>query len=130
VDTDTQQTVSTRLPRSAASAPAARRFVIDTLREWRLSGAAPTVELLVCELVTNAMLHAGSSVDLRLLRRRERVRVEVTDSSTAPPRRRADRYASEAMGGRGIMLIEELADDWGVERVGSDGKVVWCEVVI
>jgi anti-sigma regulatory factor (Ser/Thr protein kinase) len=130
VDTDTHDTVSTRLPRTAASAPAARRFVTDTLRTWRLSGAAPTVELLVCELVTNAMLHAGSSVDVRLERRRQRLRVEVTDSSTALPRRQEGGYASEAMGGRGIMLIEELADDWGVDRGASGGKVVWCEVFI
>ena len=83
------------------------------------------VELLVSELVTNAVLHAGTDVELVVRRLRKGVRVEVLDRSTRPPVPRA--YDDEAMTGRGLALVRELSRVWGVDE-RKDGKVVWFEV--
>ena len=90
---------------------------------------ADTLLLVISELVTNAVVHAGTSSALRLLLPNVRtpgaVRVEVSDLSTCPPRRR--HAAGEEMGGRGLELVSLLADRWGWEREGA-GKRVWCEL--
>lgn len=85
--------------------------------------------LVVSELVTNAVVHAGTSSALRLLLPHGRTpgaaRVEVSDLSTCPPRRRHAK--GEEVGGRGLELVSLLADRWGWEREGA-GKRVWCEL--
>jgi anti-sigma regulatory factor (Ser/Thr protein kinase) len=126
VETDGSHDAVAQLGRAARSAPEARRFVHETLRGRTRDDTLRTVELLACELVTNAVVHARSEVELRLRRLDGRVRLEVADRSPAPPRRR-DSYGTEALGGHGMLLVEELADDWGVAR-RDRGKVVWCEV--
>ena len=127
-DEDGTYDAATRLPCESVSAPVARKFVQGTLQGWMLDGLTQSIELLASELVTNALLHARSDVELRLRRFDGRVRLEVSDASPAPPRRR-DSYGAETVGGHGMLLVEELADDWGVERHRS-GKIVWCELSI
>lgn len=111
------------LPTSAASA---RRFVNSTLSGWGCEGIAEIVLLLVSELVTNAVLHARSDVELVLRMRGRRLRVEVGDGSRTAPVLRA--HDDEAMTGRGLSLVEQLSEAWGVHRTG-DGKRVWFEIV-
>jgi GAF domain-containing protein len=82
-------------------------------------------ELVVTELVTNALLYAGPPVTLRVLPRSDLVRLEVVDRSRALPLRFVDN--SEAMTGRGLALVESLAQRTGVEPL-TNGKVVWCEL--
>ena len=84
--------------------------------------------LLVSEMVTNAVLHAGTEVVLRIGHEGTSVRVEVTDGSAAMP---GDvRLANdESATGRGMWLVEELADAWG-QRSHANGKVVWFEVAL
>ena len=103
----------------------ARKFAVKHTRAVGLLGAADVVELLVSELVTNAVLHAGTGVALRLLYDEGLLRVEVRDGSSATARQRE--YGAEAATGRGLGLIEALAVDWGTEVVG-DGKIVWFTV--
>jgi anti-sigma regulatory factor (Ser/Thr protein kinase) len=115
------------LSAGAASARTARRFIADTLQRWSCAHARDVVELLTSELVTNALLHAGTAIELRLRGDGTSVRIEVADGSSLSPTPR--HYGDEAQTGRGLLLVEELATDWGVDR-GDEGKVVWCEVAV
>lgn len=83
--------------------------------------------LLVSELVTNALLHARSEIDLVLRVLEKAVRCEVYDGSRATPTLRP--VDSAAVTGRGLALVAHLASDWGTERT-PDGKVVWFEVQV
>ncbi|MFF8772030.1 SpoIIE family protein phosphatase [Kitasatospora sp. NPDC015120] len=101
-----------------------RRFTRETLTEWGLGALADWAELLTSELITNALVHAGSPTQLRLFCDRT-LTVEVADRDSATPRiRRAD---EEDEGGRGIHLVNELAHRWGSRRT-PEGKVVWFEL--
>ena len=108
-----------------ASAAQARQFVERTLGDWGCDGLVDLARLLVSELVTNAVLHARTDLELAIGLRRGGVRVEVTDGSPAAPVKRS--YEDEAMTGRGLALVDELADRWGVDE-RADGKAVWFEV--
>ncbi|WP_326824540.1 SpoIIE family protein phosphatase [Streptosporangium sp. NBC_01639] len=107
-------------PRSASTA---RRSVRATLTEWRLDAIADATELMISELVTNAIKHGSGTVGLRLLRGPTLV-CEVTDHSLVMPVMRE--AGSEDDTGRGLHLINWLAHRWG-SRVTPKGKVVWVE---
>ncbi|MEV8094450.1 SpoIIE family protein phosphatase [Kitasatospora sp. NPDC085879] len=102
----------------------ARRFARDTLTEWGLSSLSDMVELLTSELITNALVHAGAPVQLRMFRNQV-LTVEVADRDRHEPRLRRARAEDE--GGRGMHLVNELAHRWGT-RSTKDGKVVWYEL--
>lgn len=81
--------------------------------------------LLVSEVVTNAVLHARSDLELHLISGGHFVRVEVSDASPAKPVVRD--HSADALSGRGLALVQRLATAWGVQdRPG--GKVVWFEI--
>jgi anti-sigma regulatory factor (Ser/Thr protein kinase) len=103
---------------------AARRLTSATLRNLpgELSSDA---ELVVTELVTNAVLHGEPPISFRLRGRRDRVRVEVVDAGHSMPLR--GRGSTEGMTGRGLAVVESLTTAWGVEPA-DDGKVVWAEL--
>lgn len=84
------------------------------------------VTLLTSELVTNAVLHANSDIQLMLCARNGTVRVEVSDSSPQVPT--LPRFNPAAQTGRGLTLVEKGATTWGVSKQ-SVGKTVWFEVV-
>ena len=114
------------LPAHPRSTRDARRFVRDTLHEWRLDDLSPEAELLASELVTNVVLHAGTPFEVALVHDdSEPLRVEVRDGSRRTPRRH--RYSEEASTGRGMLLIESIALRHGVE-VDGEGKLVWFEL--
>jgi anti-sigma regulatory factor (Ser/Thr protein kinase) len=103
----------------------ARRFVSDTLGRWRCGTLTEEAALLASELVTNAVLHACTEIDLTVSRMDGAVRVEVSDTS---PRPVVLRDGSDlATGGRGLYLVEALARDWGVAP-HPPGKAVWFEL--
>ncbi|MGK4585091.1 SpoIIE family protein phosphatase [Kitasatospora sp. HPMI-4] len=102
----------------------ARRFTRATLQAWGLSALTDFAELMVSELVTNALLHADAPRRLRLFRDRT-LTVEVADSGGTPPRVRTS--AEEDEGGRGMHLVSELCHRWGT-RPTKNGKVVWAEL--
>ncbi|MGZ6828991.1 MAG: ATP-binding protein [Nocardioidaceae bacterium] len=114
-----------RFPAQPASVSEARRAVADLLFEADREDLVDTAALLVSEVVTNALLHAGTPIDLVASVGAEGLRVEVGDGSSHVPVRR--RYAATAGTGRGMMMLESLVDDWGVARHG-DGKTVWFEL--
>jgi len=108
-----------------ASVGVARRFTVDTLRRWGRDDLSTTGALLVTELVTNAILHARTMVQVCLERRGEIVRVEVRDGSPVRPALRD--HGLDATTGRGLNLVARLAAAWGVDMGGS-GKVVWAHL--
>ncbi len=114
-----------RLSPRTDSVPLARRYARDQLREC--AADVDTVVLLVSEVVTNAILHARSDVFLTIVDRGELARVEVRDSSPMPPR--LHRFAVESATGRGLRLLDQLAQRWGADDASEGhGKVVWFEV--
>ncbi|MCP3767997.1 MULTISPECIES: SpoIIE family protein phosphatase [unclassified Streptomyces] len=105
----------------------ARRMVRAGAGAWGAENRTDEIELVADELITNALMHTEGSavVTLRVLTGGERrLRVEVADSSSALPRRRE--AGESGVSGRGLLLVEILADEWGVEARGG-GKCVWCE---
>lgn len=127
--TSEAEALSTVLPGAATSPRLARLFVTDALHRWSLEGLRDSVELLTTELVTNVVLHVRGDLILRLLRLPELLRVEVSDGSPVKPEH--PHFVDddvEGATGRGLLLVEALADAWGVETA-DDGKTVWFEVV-
>lgn len=93
------------------------------LAEWGLEELAFTTELVVSELVTNAIRYARPPVDLRLIHHNGLV-CEVTDSSSTQPRLRRAHTNDE--GGRGLFLVAQLTTRWGC-RYGRNRKTIWAE---
>lgn len=114
-----------RLPPKTTSAGAARRFVTAALIREGHADTAELAALLVNELVTNAILHAGTEFGVRLRRAHGRIRVEVADGGDGTVALRE--YGAEASTGRGLLLVEELAHAWGIDS-SDHGKVVWFEI--
>ncbi|MEV7865704.1 ATP-binding SpoIIE family protein phosphatase [Streptomyces sp. NPDC088124] len=102
----------------------ARRLARRALSRWDLEDLSDAVELLISEVVTNAVRYAERPVTLRLLRT-DVLRCEVGDDSPQLPRQRRARDTDE--GGRGLFLVNRLARRWGATRL-STGKVVWFEI--
>jgi DNA-binding NarL/FixJ family response regulator len=117
---------STSLSNDPRSAGDARRFVAGTLQSWELGSLVETVTLLTSELVSNAVLHAGSDVDVVVRLTGSLARVEVTDRSDLVPAAR--HAAADDDSGRGLALVQELARRWGTSRQPGGGKTVWFEV--
>ena len=110
------------LPGAPSSVPTARRFVESILTSWGQPEQGWTAALLVSELSANCTLHARTSFTVRVEMQDEQVRLQVTDGSLRPPAVRD--YGTSATTGRGLLLVEELSSDWGVD-LHDDGKTVW-----
>jgi anti-sigma regulatory factor (Ser/Thr protein kinase) len=113
------------LPPHPASVGRARRFVREQLGALDVQDPGGNAELLVSELVTNAVKHAGTYLTVRVVRDGDGARVEVLDGSTMMPGLRVVTVGSSS--GRGLTLVEHFARDWGAERTPA-GKVVWFVV--
>ncbi|MET8942850.1 SpoIIE family protein phosphatase [Streptomyces sp. NPDC004542] len=108
----------------------ARHMIRAAVRAWGVGGRADDIELAADELITNVLMHTEGAaiVTLRVLGGTDgRLRVEVADSSSALPRRR--NAGDSGVSGRGLLLVDLLADAWGVEARGG-GKCVWCEFAV
>ncbi|MFI5569550.1 SpoIIE family protein phosphatase [Streptomyces sp. NPDC051740] len=111
------------LPADPAVVAEARRTSTRQLARWGLDDLVFTTELVVSELVTNAIRHAGGPVRLRLIHERALV-CEVFDGGATAPHLRHPRAMDE--GGRGLLLVSQLAQRWGTRFV-PDGKIIWAE---
>ncbi len=106
-----------------ARVAATRQAATEQLMAWGLTEIAFVTELVVSELVTNAIRYGEPPVQLRLIRDRTLI-CEVSDaSSTSPHLRRAHAYDE---GGRGLMLVAQLTQRWGSRQTGG-GKTIWAE---
>ena len=116
------------LPTARRSPGVARQVARDALTSWRLTHLTDTAVLLISELVTNAVLHArqdGSGLALSLEIRGRRLRIEVHDGDLHGPRPRVPSGLDES--GFGFVLVNSLADNWGVRKTAV-GKAVWAEL--
>lgn len=119
------ETARAKLEAQPQSSAAARRFVDETLQRWNCGELFDVVALLTSELVTNAIIHAHSDIELSVSLKPGAVRIDVVDTSADLPEMRE--AADEDTSGRGLGLVEALATAWGVdERPG--GKSVWFEL--
>lgn len=114
------------LPREPQSVSRARELTRAQLLSWGLESLVDTAELLVSELVTNALRYGEGEIRLRLLLDRTLV-CEVWDSGLVQPRRRRARDTDE--GGRGLQLVGLLSSGWGSRRTPR-GKTVWFELTL
>ncbi|TQJ86484.1 SpoIIE family protein phosphatase [Streptomyces sp. SLBN-31] len=111
------------LPTDPAVVAEARKEAARQLTEWGLEDLVFTTELVVSELVTNAIRHAQGPIRLRLIRERALV-CEVCDGGATAPHLRHPRTTDE--GGRGLLLVSQFTDRWGTRFV-PEGKVIWAE---
>lgn len=114
------------LPQDLQSVREARRFLRQVLDQWDLVAVEDAAQLVVSELVTNAITHAESPCQLRLSRGPATVRVEVLDCGTGTPDPLPDDPAGEH--GRGMHIVAVLSLAWGTEVLAEGGKVVWAEL--
>ncbi|MFH8597134.1 SpoIIE family protein phosphatase [Streptomyces rimosus] len=119
--------VTAQLRGEAASVPTGRRFLAEHLHRWHLAPLADTALLLASELMTNAVRHAPGPLAVELWYSARELGVEVTGRSTPRPCARLADVNEES--GRGLLLVEALADAWGT-RPTADGKTVWFTLLL
>ncbi|MFD4605904.1 SpoIIE family protein phosphatase [Streptomyces sp. NPDC058464] len=123
---DADHVATLDLPSDPVVVSEARAFASDLLAAWGLEEMTFTTELVVSELVTNAIRYGKSPIQLRMILE-STVTCEVSDASgTAPHLRRARTFDE---GGRGLLLVAQLTERWGT-RHNREGKVIWAEQVI
>ncbi|MFE7356656.1 SpoIIE family protein phosphatase [Streptomyces sp. NPDC057543] len=115
--------VSWEVPSDPAAVAGVRARTARVLRTWGLEELEMTTELIVSELVTNAVRYAAGPIRLRLLRQSVLI-CEVSDASSTSPRLRHARTTDE--GGRGLFLVAQLTRRWGT-RYTPEGKIIWTE---
>ncbi|MFE6170580.1 SpoIIE family protein phosphatase [Streptomyces sp. NPDC056464] len=118
-----EHVVSWEVPVDPAAVAEVRARATRQVEAWGYGELAMTTELIVSELVTNAIRYAEPPIRLRLLRD-SRLTCEVADASSTAPRLRHARSTDE--GGRGLFLVAQLAHRWGA-RYTADGKIIWAE---
>ncbi|MFD7442506.1 SpoIIE family protein phosphatase [Streptomyces sp. NPDC059909] len=121
-----ENTAHWEIPADFAAVAEAREWTTRQLTTWGLEDLLFTTELIVSELVTNAIRYGRAPAELRLIRHDVLV-CEVTDSSSTQPRLRRARTTDE--GGRGLFIIAQLAARWGC-RHGQNRKTIWSEQLI
>ncbi|REK92031.1 PAS domain S-box protein [Streptomyces inhibens] len=119
----THQVASWDLRSDPAVVGSARTLAGRQLSEWDMDGLLFTTELIVSELVTNAIRHGTGPITLRLIRQ-DALICEVSDASSTSPRLRHARTTDE--GGRGLFIVAQLTRRWGT-RYTSTGKIIWTE---
>ncbi|MFE9390362.1 SpoIIE family protein phosphatase [Streptomyces sp. NPDC006784] len=119
-----RDTVLWEYPAEAAAVGEARSDVLGQLASWGLDETAFTTELIISELVTNAVRYGGGPVSLRLIRAPHALICEVSDASNTQPRLRRAEETDE--GGRGLWLVAQMATRWG-SRYRAKGKTIWTE---
>ena len=117
----------TLLPPQPSSAGVAREVLACKLHEWHIDCLCDDAAIVVTELISNAVRHAATAVELRIVQLPSGVRLEVRDGSRQPLRQRWTTTDDE--GGRGLHIVDALSSRHGVEPE-PDGKRVWAEVLL
>ncbi|MCZ7456288.1 SpoIIE family protein phosphatase/ATP-binding protein [Streptomyces sp. WMMC940] len=120
---DRERVADWDVPEDPAAVSSMREAVTEKLGAWGLDDLVFTTELILSELITNAIRYTSGPIRLRLVRDRTLICEVADSSSTAPHLRHA---ATMDEGGRGLFLVAQFAERWGT-RYTSDGKVIWAE---
>jgi CheY-like chemotaxis protein/anti-sigma regulatory factor (Ser/Thr protein kinase) len=112
---------------AASDVAVARRFVADRCRDWGCGDVVEDAELVVSELVTNALVHGESACELRAGLSDAALRLQVIDNGHGMPDPQAATDTDEH--GRGLLLVSVLSTAWGVELLPDGGKIVWAELL-
>ena len=112
---------------AASDVAVARRFVADRCRDWGCGDVVEDAELVVSELVTNALVHGQSACELRAGLSDAALRLQVVDDGQGMPDPQAATDTDEH--GRGLLLVSVLSTAWGVELLPDGGKIVWAELL-
>ncbi|RNG20793.1 ATP-binding protein [Streptomyces botrytidirepellens] len=126
-----ERTVVRRWARHPRCVARARADLRTTLASWGLPTVEEVALLVLSELITNAVRHArvpGRQIETRYLHQGDSVRIEVHDTGDPHPRLMTPR--PEAVHGRGLFLVDALADQWGVTPRAVVGKAVWAVLAI
>ena len=129
MQTDTVKRASVQLPGDTIAPRQARAFIRDILREWRVEEeTSDAAELCVSELVTNAVIHTGTSAELTAQLDEEFLTVLVRDGGTSGSVRTPQRPPDPmTISGRGLGLVDAVATAWAAEE-NADGTTVWFEI--
>lgn len=114
------------LPHDLSSVSRARAFVRARSAEWGLGGPLDDALLVVSELATNALTHAGSSYRVRVSATAQALRIEVDDDGAGTPEPQLLTDTEED--GRGLFLVSALSSSWGMAAAEGGGKRVWAEL--
>jgi CheY-like chemotaxis protein/anti-sigma regulatory factor (Ser/Thr protein kinase) len=125
LDVTSASTAALALRMDPAAAAMARAFVTERCLEWHCGPAIDAANLIVSELVTNAVLHGMSHPQLMLVHEGGSLRIEVADASAASPEPRVPDDDDEH--GRGLLLVAAFSAAWGVQTTAS-GKRIWAQV--
>lgn len=117
----------TLLPPRPSSAGVAREVVAWQLREWHFDSLCDDAAVVVTELISNAVRHANTELELTLIHLPDGLRLEVSDGSSARPVRRSASSIDE--GGRGLHLVDALSTRHGVDAEDG-GKRIWVEMLL
>ncbi|AVV41776.1 SpoIIE family protein phosphatase [Streptomyces sp. ID05-04B] len=120
---DAKKVRTWQVARDPAAVAGARKLAGEQLAAWGLTEAAFATELIVSELVTNAVRYGGDPIVLRLIRDTSLI-CEVSDGSSTAPHLRRARVFDE--GGRGLLLVAQIAERWGTRQTPA-GKTIWAE---
>jgi anti-sigma regulatory factor (Ser/Thr protein kinase) len=113
------------LPATTAAPGVGRRFTVETLRAWGREALTDTAQLVVSEMVTNALRHAGTGSRLELREQDACVRIDVVDFGRGGAVKGEPEL--EDLTGRGLVLVEALTQRWGSSHNGLEHRV-WCEI--
>jgi anti-sigma regulatory factor (Ser/Thr protein kinase) len=119
------ETARLELPGTLAAPSVARLFIRNLCREWGASSVCDVAELLSSELVTNAVIHAHSGVELQAVYDDKNIlRIDVYDRSPGEVSSEPRQASEGAEGGRGLAIVAKLSCRWGVDSL-AQGKRVW-----
>jgi anti-sigma regulatory factor (Ser/Thr protein kinase) len=115
------------LPAATVAAPLARRLVRRVCQAWSVPELSEPAELVVSELVANAIRHTGNDVAVTASLRDGNLRIAVADDDPDLPRPGDARPTDES--GRGLLMVQTMCNDWGALPAGA-GKVVWARFAV
>ncbi|MFE2632543.1 SpoIIE family protein phosphatase, partial [Streptomyces sp. NPDC059374] len=124
---DPDQVAEWDVPDDPAAVPRIRAEAGRRLESWGLGEAVFTTELILSELVTNAIRYGRSPIGLRLLRDHDGLICEVADGTSTSPHLRRATFTDE--GGRGLFLVAQMSRRWGT-RYTDRGKIIWAELAL
>jgi anti-anti-sigma regulatory factor len=119
------QRVARTLRPGTMALPQARALIAEACTNWGLGDVTLPAELIVSELTSNAVQHAGTDLTVSAVLRRGLLHLTVSDGNPDPPQKVTAFPSAGALSGRGLMLVEEFATAWGHVPI-AEGKVVWA----